>query len=578
MKRFLSLFLLLFMLVNVAPAQNDMRKRFEERRAERRARYDSIRTEQQKRFDEFRRKQNARYVEQLRKPWKQYEVTEMLEESTKNDSIKLREYQAEILNPQFEANAFDDMTWEVTTLLPQKNDTLAIITIDTVIVADSIEDIERLIDEIRAQIPEPQNDTLISSVDTTVVENIDTTKFEVKIEEIVHIMEQPQPQPLAPIEPLDEDVDLVSIALYGTLVSVAFPQDADLQLISVDEYGISKLWEQLADTTIIPAKFDVTIKSCLQHRTSMKLCDWAYIKMVQAVAKKRYGDTNEAVIFTSFILAQSGYKIRLAFKDDMVFMMFASHHELYNLLRVMIDGDFYYIIDHRMRGNFYISNVGYDGEQRFSLLIADEQKVDYELSDTLTATSFNGCTMTSQVNMNLIKFYEDYPTGKLYSGDENSKWLVGAKTPLDSIAKSTLYPQVRELIKGLSEWQAVAKILEWLQTGFEYGLDDEVWGRDRMFFPTETLYYPKADCEDKAILFSAIVRDILNLDVILLYWNEPVGHLATAIHFPVVEGKAEYVMYNDKKYAICDPTCHYAPVGRRGPTYRGYNPTIMVID
>ena len=117
-----------------------------------------------------------------------------------------------------------------------------------------------------------------------------------------------------------------------------------------------------------------------------------------------------------------------------------------------------------------------------------------------------------------------------------------------------------------------------MQSGLKYGYDDEIWGRDRMFFPSETLYYPYADCEDKAILFSAVVRDVLNLDVLLLYWDEPVGHLATAINFPIVEGNAEYVMYNDKKYVICDPTCHYAPVGRRGPSYRGYTPKIMVID
>ena len=51
MKRFLSLFLMLLMLVGAANAQNDMRKRFEERRAERRARYEKLRSEQLKRFD-----------------------------------------------------------------------------------------------------------------------------------------------------------------------------------------------------------------------------------------------------------------------------------------------------------------------------------------------------------------------------------------------------------------------------------------------------------------------------------------------------------------------------------------------
>ena len=74
MKRFLTLLLMVFLVVGMADAQNDMRKRFEERRARQRERYEQKRSEQQKKFDEFRRKRNARYVEQLSKPWKQYGI------------------------------------------------------------------------------------------------------------------------------------------------------------------------------------------------------------------------------------------------------------------------------------------------------------------------------------------------------------------------------------------------------------------------------------------------------------------------------------------------------------------------
>ena len=585
MKRFLSLFLLLFMLVNVAPAQNDMRKRFEERRAERRARYDSIRTEQQKRFDEFRRKQNERYVGQLRKKWKQYEVIDEVVETPRKDSVKLKLYQAEILSPDLDTKAFGDVTLDVTAPLPTKEDTVFTITIDTVVVVDSIEDVERLIASIRAQVPMMMSDTIcmgkdstdVLTQDTTTVQPVDTVAVEIKIEEVVHIPDpEPQPQPMVNIEPLEEDIELVSVSLYGTLVSVAFPQDADLQLMRVDEDGIATLWEQIADT-VVPSRFDITIKSCLDKRAEMKLCDWAYLRMVQSISKKRYGDTNEAVIFASYIMAQSGYKIRLAFKDEYVFMLFASHHELYGMKKVMLEDDCYFILDSRLSGSFYISNVGYEKEQRFSLLIAQEQHVEPEISDTLVVTSAKGCTFSYQLNMNMIQFFEDYPSGRLFFGDESSKWLLGVKTPLDSIAKSTLYPQAREAVSGLTPWQAVAKLLNWVQTGFEYAYDDDVWGHDRIFFSSETLYYPHSDCEDKAILFSTLVRDILNLDVILLYFDNP-EHLATAVHIPVEEKPGEFVMYNNKRYMVCDPTLKNGPIGRNMSYFVGATPKIIVID
>ena len=146
MKRFLSLFLMLLILVGTAHAQNDMRKRFEERRAERRARYEQKRSEQQKRFDEFRRKQNERYVRQLRNKWKQYEVLDEVQETPRKDSVTLKQYQAEILSPELDTKAYDDVTLDVTSPLPTHKDTVFTITIDTVLVVDSIEDIDRLIE------------------------------------------------------------------------------------------------------------------------------------------------------------------------------------------------------------------------------------------------------------------------------------------------------------------------------------------------------------------------------------------------------------------------------------------------
>ena len=592
MKRFLSLFLMLLMLVGTAHAQNDMRKRFEERRAERRARYEQKRSEQQKRFDEFRRKQNERYVRQLRNKWKQYEVLDELQETPRKDSVTLKQYQAEILSPELDTKAYDDVTLDVTPPLPTHKDTVFTITIDTVLVVDSIEDIERLIAEIRAQVPLPQCDTLNATLDSTAFLPLDTisplldtltapapdtSAVEIKIEEVVHIPEPaPQAQPMANIEPLEEDIELVSVSLYGTLVSVAFPLDADLHLERVDEEGIASLWEQIADT-IVPSRFDVTIKSCLEHRAEMKLCDWAYIRLVQSISKKRYGDTNEAVIFASYMMAQSGYKIRLAFQEEYVFMLFASHHEIYGMKKVMLEDDCYFILDSRLSGTFYISDVGYEKEQRFSLLIAEEQRMDYEMSDTLVVTSAKGCTLSYQVNKNTIQFFDDYPAGRLFFGDESSKWLIGVNTPLDSITKSTLYPQAQEAVRGLSPWQAVAKLLNWVQTGFPYAYDDDVWGHDRVFFPSETLFYPNSDCEDKAILFSTLVREVLNLDVLLLYFDNP-EHLLTAVHIPIEEKPGEFVMYNDKRYMVCDPTLKNGPIGRNMTYYVGATPKIIVID
>ena len=101
-----------------------------------------------------------------------------------------------------------------------------------------------------------------------------------------------------------------------------------------------------------------------------------------------------------------------------------------------------------------------------------------------------------------------------------------------------------------------------MQTAFVYEYDDKVWGEDRAFFAEETLYYPYCDCEDRSILFSRLVRDLLGLDVILVYYP---GHLATAVCFNS-EVKGDYITLNGRRFVVCDPTYIGAPVGCTMPS------------
>ena len=136
-----------------------------------------------------------------------------------------------------------------------------------------------------------------------------------------------------------------------------------------------------------------------------------------------------------------------------------------------------------------------------------------------------------------------------------------ANTPMDSESEQTLYPALRAAIKGLSEKEAVERLLNFVQTAFVYEYDDKVWGQDRAFFAEETLNYPYCDCEDRSILFSRLVRDLVGLDVALIYYP---GHLATAVRFTETV-KGDNVYANGKRYVICDPTYIGAPVGMTMP-------------
>lgn len=214
-------------------------------------------------------------------------------------------------------------------------------------------------------------------------------------------------------------------------------------------------------------------------------------------------------------------------------------------------------------------------EKPLSLLIMETPKLSYSKTEvrTLQSKRYPEMRVQTSVNKNLIKFYDAYPISELGS-NFMTRWAMYANTPIEAEAKKTLYPTLREKIKGMSEKEAVERLLNFVQTAFVYEFDDKVWGHDRAFFAEETLYYPYCDCEDRSILFSRLVRDLLGLDVILVYYP---GHLATAVCFKS-NTDGDYIMLNGKKFVVCDPTYIGAPVGLTMPDMDNKEAKVILLN
>jgi len=134
-----------------------------------------------------------------------------------------------------------------------------------------------------------------------------------------------------------------------------------------------------------------------------------------------------------------------------------------------------------------------------------------------------------------------------------------------------LYPVLQKAIEGKKEVEAVNMLLNFVQTGFGYSSDQDQFGYERPLYPDETFYYPYCDCEDRSILFSCLVRELVGLDVVLLSYP---GHVTTAVHFnePV---KGDYLLVGDEKYVICEPTWPGASVGLCADKFKEKKPIVM---
>lgn len=402
-------------------------------------------------------------------------------------------------------------------------------------------------------IPRPKDEV----VPPTIMPRQDKNKKQAKeipIENVVSpILSLPQPKPISPIYENDKvEEKNFSFSYMGTTCEVRLPKDLNIRMSGCESCMIATIWKQLATNAM-----DNTIRDFLALRLKMQLCDWAYLNLIDTFAKAFCGHGNEAVIMAAFIYSQSGYKMRLGRDCEKLYLLYGSKHGIYEKGYIVIEGINYYPLDDKVE-RMEISDFSFPQEQSMSLYIENAQKFTIRPSAKrkLASEQYHDVTIDSQVNLNLIQFYNTYPSSEV-NGNFMTRWKMNADTPMDESVSQMLYPDIKNKIEGLSDVQAVNQILNWVQTAFQYEYDDKVWGHDRAFFAEETLYYPYCDCEDRAILFTRLVRDLLGLKCILVYYP---GHLASAVCLKQ-QVNGDYISLDGDVYTICDPTYIGAPVG-----------------
>lgn len=384
---------------------------------------------------------------------------------------------------------------------------------------------------------------------------------------------QPQPQPVVPVQPKPDPSPIATMdfTIYGTAMKVRCDASLRFALADCSEGSTSRAWNVISNSS----KSETLLSDCLALRSEHNLCDWSYLMMLKHMSECFFnGNCNESTLLTAWLYCQSGYAMRLATFGNRLYLMYASDYTILNASYFTIDGVKYYPLDCNCE-RLYISEASFPNEKTMSLAIQDHQVLSASTSQArrLQSKRYPDLAASVTTDKNLISAYDNYPTG-FVNDDVCTRWAVYANTPLSTTAANSLYPSIKKNIAGLSTLDAVQRILNFVQTAFVYEYDDKVWGGDRAFFADETLYYPYCDCEDRSILFSRIVRDLLGLKVLLVYYP---GHLATAVHFPS-QVAGDYIRLRGVDYVICDPTYIGASVGATMPKMNNASAKVILLE
>lgn len=527
MKSFVLFQALMLMACTSAFSQNidEMRKKF-----------DDFKSQTRQEYADFRNQCNKEYADFMRAAWEQYGSKPPVERPAEEPPV--------IPPPYVEPKE------------PRKDSKIEVVQHNI----DNVIDVVRQTPQpmppfpIVESVPQPKVDGQLPGMDKNAL-----LKQRIRGEQKEKIQDTVQRVQVDPANLIPEG-DMFTFSFLGTEVKVRLGEDQKVIVSKCKEGAIADGWEKYSS-----GEYDNLIYDCLKLRESHKLCDWAYLTMLDELSKAYYGsDVNSATLMTAYIYCQSGYKMRLGMGDEgtRLVMLYASHHMIFDKPYFTLDdGENYYTFNYSGK-TLNICKATFPKEQPMSLQINSSLVLDNtDIKErNLQSKKYDDAKADVKVNKHLIEFYNNYPASIL--GDNTmTRWAMYANTPLDLDVVDALYPSLRKSLQGKSEDQALNILLNFVQTAFVYEYDNKVWGKDRVFFAEETLYYPYCDCEDRSILFSRLVRDLLGLDVLLVYYP---GHLATAVKLNErVHG--DYIILDNEHYIVCDPTYINAPIGETMP-------------
>ncbi len=332
-------------------------------------------------------------------------------------------------------------------------------------------------------------------------------------------------------------------------------------LNGLNENAIADAYEALCNSDYKPLLAD-----CAQIRKDLRLNDWGVFTLVRQVADTYCGTANESIVMQQFLLNEMGYKARMARKatGDKMMLFVATDCAIYAHPYITLNGQNYY-------------NLSGNNEQcQFYMCQKDSPKAKNSVGMQLKeAPLFPGTVVSSthqakgsaarvtvDVPKALMDFYKDYP---------QCDYSVYFNAPVNAAMENRILSSLAPLVQGRNEADAANILINFVQTAFQYQTDGQQFGYEKPFFVEELFYYPYSDCEDRAMLFSYLVRKLLGLDVVLLDYPE---HIATAVRFNGnVSG--DYLMVNGRKYIVCDPTYIGASIGMTMPMYKTVSAKVL---
>lgn len=398
-------------------------------------------------------------------------------------------------------------------------------------------------------------------------------KADVKPQDVTPIQSDPEVKPTMQPVPTDNPIPVKPIA-PSTLPNMSFPfYGMKLSTIlchvqtvkGVEHQAIAKAWDAYRQDRVMK---DI-IRSLQSLTMAYDLNDWFTFELVRNYTEASCKNSKSKTVLLHFLLVNMGYDVRLASCGNQLLLLVPFNQQVYERSYLVIDGKKYYAFyddstSKVQNAGVYTCRLPYETDTGRNIdLTIRGGNIGIKIGVVHRFSMSDGkISLQGFVDEGTMEAIRHYPQMDI---------PFYAMSTIDANFHESLLAQVSEQIRGCSEKEAVGRILHFVQYAFDYAADGEQHGYEKPYFIEENFYYPKNDCEDRAILFAFLVRNVLRLDVHLVQYP---GHECTAVNFSTSQMNGDGYMYKGKAFYICDPTYIGASIGQCMPDYRTVKPIL----
>jgi hypothetical protein len=335
------------------------------------------------------------------------------------------------------------------------------------------------------------------------------------------------------------------IDFYGHLIHF---NDHEPNEYRLDPLSYSKLEEfdkRLDHKFIEDLAIELTAK-----KTEYNLDDIGLLKLLDLRIGRSYEDHNRQTFLKWKVLRNMGYDVLLVYAKGVLDCFGSMNVNPLEVVYIHRFGNRYNNLnftDRTVYGKRSVYPSGYPGlGEKLKFDMNTIPRINRHKSKRDIRFTYNQVhySISARGNRSLMEYYNDLP-----QLDFSSNYIQPGFSP---DAQSSVISELRRITSKMSKRESIGLLLTFVQSAFAYKPDFESQGREKYNFPEETLFATYSDCEDRSLLLAGLVREILDLNSVALYFEDD-KHMSLAIEMEEYTNGFSFI-FDKKLFVACEPT------------------------